>query len=154
MSGSIRFTLVSLAALSILACRAKAPSREQTLADLEGALADPDPIVQAQTAWKLSDFGREAQSAVPALLPLLKSKDATVRRHAVLALGRIAKAEDAVPALTTALTDPVVEVRRQAAMSLGEFGPEAGSAISALEKFGKEPDPCNSAGDALKKIRK
>jgi HEAT repeat protein len=142
------------AVLVVGACAAKAPPKEQLIAELASSLNDRDPAVQIQTLLKLTEFGRDAQSTSPVLLNLMKARDSQVRKYAVLAVGRIVKPEEAVPALTAALSDFDVDVRRQAAMGLGELGPAAASALPALEKFSQEPDRCATAACAIKNIRK
>jgi HEAT repeat protein len=154
MFRSIRLVILFLPVLVLASCGDKRAERQKVLADLTAALRDSDTSVQAQALIDISAVGRDAQSAAPILLDLLKAKDRTVRKYAALAVGRCVKPEEAVPALTAALTDSDVDVRRQAAMGLGEIGPAAQSALPALEEFSKEPDRCASAATAIKNIRK
>jgi HEAT repeat protein len=65
------------------------------------ALADPEPGVRLSAAMSLEAIGREARSAVPALVQALGDSDGNVRLWAVKALGAIGPdARSAVPALT------------------------------------------------------
>lgn len=137
-----------------ISCASKPPSREKTVAELTASLNDPSPTVQVAALLKLSELGREGESAAPVALERLKSKDKSVRRHAALAVSRLARPAEAVPALTAALRDPDVEVRRQAAIGLGELGPEARTALPELEKLSKDPDPCASVATAISRIQK
>jgi HEAT repeat protein len=111
------------------ACRDKAPYEGKSLAELERMLRNPNPTVQAQGAFGLSQLGTDARPAVPSLIDALK-RNTPVRQNAALALGQIGPgARDAVPALCEALGDSERAVRRQAALALGKIGPEARSAL-------------------------
>lgn len=73
---------------------------------IEG-LADPNPMVRAQSARALARMGAKAHSAVPALIIALDDEDVNVRTNAARALGQIGpEAEEAVPALMRAMRDP------------------------------------------------
>jgi HEAT repeat protein len=128
----------------------EAPSPEKLTAMLQGA----DPKAQLEAAAWAKQLGPAAAETVPALAGCLKSPHAAVRQSVAAALGEQGPAAaPAVPALTGALSDPQYEVRKAAADALGNLGPGAASAIPALEQLSRQPDPCNSAKAALKKIR-
>jgi HEAT repeat protein len=119
------------------ACHGKRPPyQDKSVAELERMLGDPDPVVQAQGAFGLSQAGEKALPAVPALSEALKSKESQVRQNAALALGRIGpQARAALAPLTEVLQDEDWPVRRQAAIALGHLHEEAKPALPALEKL-------------------
>src|ERR1700687_5605126 len=95
--------LVVISWIGLLAgCHSK-PYEGKSVADLQKMLEDPNPSVQAQGAFGLSQMGPAAEEAVPALIECLK-KETLVRQNAALALGAIGPgASEAVPALTELL---------------------------------------------------
>jgi HEAT repeat protein len=112
-------TLILVAAIGC----GKKPLEKKSDNALEGMLADPNPTVQAQGAYGLSQHGHSAKNAIPALIRSLNSPDTLVRQQACVALGNMgADAEQAVPALVSALNDTEWVIRRQAAVSLGQIG--------------------------------
>jgi HEAT repeat protein len=133
------------------------PHEDKNVAELERMLHDADPNVQSQGALGLSLLGPEAKSAVPSLVPLLRSPHSLVRQNAALALCKIGpEAREAVPALIETLQDKEWPVRRQAAAALAEMGPSAQKALPALERLkDKDPDSLvrGTADSAAKKIR-
>jgi len=124
----------------IAGCSHKPPYEGRSVAELERMLDDPDPKVQVQGAFGLSQHGSEAASAVPALVRTLRSPDALVRQQAALALGQIGVADEAVPALAAALGDSEWTVRRQAAIALGQIGPPARAAEPDLHRCRRDPN--------------
>jgi len=80
-------------------------------------LADPDPLVGMAGVTALAKLGAKATGAV---VPLLKSREPTIRARAAEALGRM-KAVEALPVLVVQLGDPVPEVRQWAVFALGEM---------------------------------
>jgi HEAT repeat protein len=84
----------------------------------------------------------------------LKSPDASLRLHAVNALGDRGGEETVVRALAGALHDPDDFVRREAARSLARIGPEASSATPALVAAQRDRRPAvrKAAVEALKKV--
>jgi HEAT repeat protein len=150
------FRQLGFAALVVLpfACNSK-PYEGKSVSELEQMLRNPDPAVQAQGAFGLSQMGPAAREAVPALVECLK-KESIVRQKAALALGAIGEdASESVPALAELLRDPEWTVRRQAAMALGRIGPAAGKALPELERLKLDPDTLvrKAAAEALRRVR-
>jgi HEAT repeat protein len=73
--------------------------------------------VQETIILAFSWIGPDATGAAPALVEVLRSSDAELRRPAALALRRMGA--DAVPLLIDALTSDTAEVRENAALALG-----------------------------------
>ena len=92
------------------------PGGEQEVKGLIAELSSEQVSVRREAARSLRKMGLPASAAVSALAQALGDEDATVRRAATDALGRMGEA--AVPALVEALTVPDEEVRF-AATSLG-----------------------------------
>jgi outer membrane protein assembly factor BamB len=78
---------------------------------------------------------RSGAAALPQLVELLRSPEASIRREAVSVLIDLAPdTETAQPALVRALNDEDVQVARDAARALGALGERAGSSVPALVK--------------------
>jgi len=78
---------------------------------------------------------RSGAAALPQLIELLKSPDASIRREAVSVMIDLAPDTEAVqPALVRALNDEDVQVARDAARALGALGERAGPSVPALVK--------------------
>ena len=78
---------------------------------------------------------------MPALMELVKDKDANVRQAAASVLGSIGiEAKAAVPTLTDLLHDNDVQVRQAAAFALASVWPKAKIAIEALTELVKGKD--------------
>ncbi len=89
---------------------------EEALTSLIGAFDDADESVRLEAVNALVAIGRPS---VPALIKALDSSNVTVRRHAVLTLGKLGVfASQAVPALNARLTDSDPQVRQLAAEAL------------------------------------
>lgn len=139
-----RRAAIGLLLALLLGCGRKPPYEGRSIAELEAMLNDPNPTVQVQGAFGLSQHGAEARPALPALARALRSSNGLVRQQAARALGEIG-AEDAVPALMAALRDEEWSVRRQSAIALGKIGPAAQAA---------EPDLIRCQRDAHNLVRK
>jgi HEAT repeat protein len=84
-----------------------------------------EELVPIMAARALSDMGPEAKPAVPALLELLKSRDANVRLEAVKTLGAVGpEAAAAVPALREARKDRKASVQQEAGEALKKIDPQ------------------------------
>jgi len=78
----------------------------------------------------------EKSSRIPELVEALRSEDESVRKNAVIELGKSGvAAKDAVGALIEALSDESDDVRSNAARALGEIGDS--SAVSTLEELSR-----------------
>ena len=79
-------------------------------------------------------FGSSAEAEVDKLIANLTSSDSTVRKDAVIALGRSGlAAEKAIPDLILLLrSDPIPEIRKESALALGLLGKNSDSAKQAL----------------------
>jgi len=109
---------------------------------LEDKRAD---LIDRQTCvYVLGEIGEKAESAVPALILLLRGIQNSNRNEtsvglsfsATDALGRIG--EPAVPALTTQLGDKDPDIRKNAAWALRGMGPKAKAAVPALCEMSKD----------------
>ncbi len=89
------------------------------------ALKDQEEGVRASAVEALRKIGADPSVVVPALIEVLKDRDASVRRSVAGTLGQLAPAKAAVPALTEALKDEDAEVRQEAARALKQIDPEA-----------------------------
>ena len=72
---------------------------------------------RVQAAMGLADFGPLAESAVPALIDALQTKDEDLRLNAAIALGKIGKA--GVAPLGEMLSSPDVDTRFYAIWAIG-----------------------------------
>src|SRR5437879_2642207 len=71
--------------LTAFGCGKPAPPYEgKSVAQLQKLLDDPDPAVQVQGAFGLSQRGAEAKEAVPALTRALNSQETLVRQNVAL----------------------------------------------------------------------
>ena len=70
-------------------------------------------------------------AGAPALDALAMDPDATMRRRAVLAIGRIG-APEGIPVLVAGLQDPDPDVRGMAAFGLGLMGADAKNSVAPL----------------------
>ncbi len=98
----------------------------------------------------------ESERELTEYVEKLTDQNASVRRKAAIALGRIGPAaKEAVPALITALKDENKYVRRVAAEALGRIGRAAKQAVAALTKASEDEDKDvrEAAEEALKQIK-
>ncbi|CAN5456949.1 hypothetical protein BH09MYX1_BH09MYX1_52270 [soil metagenome] len=94
--------------------------RATALKLLEGALADPAPVVRSAAAVALSDLG--SNGAVKALLRLIDDDDQHVRQMAIVAVGELADADEAiVTRLEKAQKDRRPEMRYQSVIALSKL---------------------------------
>ena len=125
------------------------------VARLAEVLADPDPRTRDLAAVALATMGRQAQSAVPALIRALGDPVDYVRAPAADALGSVGPAaRDAVQPLAERLLnkgEPVF-VLRSVAAALGNIGPDAKNALPALTEALKMLRVTYTAQEAILKI--
>ncbi len=143
--------------VDILADRKHLPELVAALAD---SLTGKD-IIGSNAAVALGALGRDAESAVPALVASVRRGSGTpesehdsdvLRWAATQALARIRPA--GIAALIELSADKNPAVRRQVVGELGIIGPEAKSAIPALERSLNDDDEAvrQRAGIALPRI--
>lgn len=111
-----------------------------------------DPVARVAAARELESLGREAESAIPALLGALHDDDLRLRAQAALAAGMILnacdprhaghpRAGDVRSALTAALSDPDPGTRRAAAVALAILSTNATALHPALIEATGDADP-------------
>ena len=103
-------------------------------------LGDPDRLVRNSAIWKLSDFGRAAQNAVPELKKLLNVETETnIRLGAAGAICRLdpIEAEGVLPVLMAGLHDNDFMNRDTACMFVGGLGPKGHGAIRRSGSAGR-----------------
>jgi hypothetical protein len=101
------------------------PTAPSTLSEVIGALSSYSAEARITAALALSEYGKEAIVAVPALIENLHYEaNSDVRRAAAIALGELGPdADAAIPDLMHILqTDDAVRVRISAAEALGQIG--------------------------------
>lgn len=92
-----------------------------------------DPDTRASLLVALADYGPAAESAVPAVARLLRSKTALEREAAAAALAAIGpESRSAAGELARLLRDEAALVRAAAAAALGAIGPDARDTTGAL----------------------
>jgi HEAT repeat protein len=102
--------------------------------ELLASLNHRNPAVRKSVIMVLGQIGDEARSAMPAMLVALHDINADVRGAAADCLGRLGVVNGSMlQMLVKTLSDPNAEVRRYAATTLGRVGPQARTAITALQ---------------------
>jgi HEAT repeat protein len=126
-----------------------------SLKTLTDALAASDENVREAAVWSLTQWGKAASPAVPALTRALGDVDPVVRGLSAVALrdaGRAASAP-ALDTLISHLADPDENVRMMTAQAISTQGPEAKRAMPELMKAcqveGQHPHVLRSLADAL-----
>jgi len=113
------------------------------------------PPLSVNLCLLLGGLGKDAAPALPTLFKALKAASGAARNAAIQAIGDIhSDPEKSVAALVGALGDALQENRGLAAFTLGEFGPDARSALPALEKLRDSSggDVCQNAQAAIDRI--
>jgi HEAT repeat protein len=105
--------------LALALGRLDPPLPERAIADLKGALADPDSEARIMAIWALGSSGDS--SVVPELVPLYASSDAGIRKMVVYALGAL-PGDAQLGTLRSALQDVEPDVRWNAAVALARHG--------------------------------
>jgi hypothetical protein len=110
----------------------------RSIPQLVAALQDKE--IAGQAAFALSQIGKPAAGAVPALTELAKASDTRLRSLAILALSKMGvAARPAFEILTAALGDPDDLTRRYAAEALKGIGADGRAAVAAAGKNGEKP---------------
>jgi hypothetical protein len=110
----------------------------RSIPQLVAALQDKE--IAGQAAFALSQIGRPAAGAVPALTELAKASDTRLRSLAILALSKMGvAARPAFEILTAALGDPDDLARRYAAEALKGIGADGRATVAAAGKNGEKP---------------
>jgi HEAT repeat protein len=132
------------------------PDAKSAIKELTNAMKDPKKEVAEAATSALSKMGDEG---VPALVDTIKDKkkDLKVRQMAIQSLGTMSK--DTPKAAVTALADALkdADLRVTAVGALGDLGPNASSAVEAIQsvlKDNKDRTFRQAANTALKKIGK
>lgn len=113
------------------------------VAQLAGALKDPEPATRVALAEALTAAGSDAKSAASELAPLLADPDPGARKAAIMALGRIAPEGASAVAETMAKmlgTEKDAELRGELVTSLGLLGEKAPAVVTALGALLTLPD--------------
>ncbi len=108
---------------TIIPDKAAFPQSHNSLPEIQPEASVPPPPHLSE--YEISQqYGRAAETAIPALLEALTHSEASIRRNAAFALGEMGPdAKTAIEDLAEALRrDPDIEVRRNAAFALGEIG--------------------------------
>ena len=107
--------------LALAIGRLDPPLPPEAIADLTGALNDPDSETRISVIWALGSSGDEA--VVPRLIPLFTAQDADagIRKMVVYALGALPGTTQ-VDTLRVALQDGTPDVRWNAAVALARKG--------------------------------
>ena len=117
------------------------------------AIGAQQPLeVRRTAAGSLAGLGRDAQSAVEALIRLLSEEDPVLRTNAMIALSRIG--EPAADSLAVCLTSPQESVQIGAIEALGWMGSQAHVVLSRLKTIMSvlSPAALPTAWAALAKI--
>ncbi|HEY1249902.1 MAG TPA: DUF2961 domain-containing protein [Thermoanaerobaculia bacterium] len=126
------------------------------VAQLAGALSDPDATTRGLAAMALRDRGADSLRALPALQRALADPDPNVRMMSANAIAAIGKdAAPSVPALIAACSvpDEQVHVLRACASALGAIGkPAAAPALPVLKKLAENPRVRWAAERAIGKL--
>lgn len=113
----------------------------RTLAEWVADLKHDREAQREAAAKAIGGMGAKAKSAAPQLIPLVKDKDALVRKEAILALGLIgADDADTVRVIAERLADSERLVRPAAARSLGRLGKAAAPAVPELTRAASSDD--------------
>lgn len=148
--------------------------------ELISMVQDPNPAVQLEALTALSIMGPDAKEAIPVMIQALNHPSVQVRcaaATAIQSMGELAK--DAIPSLTANLNprgllisyppglkdspdfdhdayraSQIAPLQLACAIALGKMGPEAKSALPALEQFTQESNTaCGSVKDAIAKLK-
>ena len=100
-----------------------------------GMFGGPPPLA-VNLCLLLGKLGKDAAPALPSLIRAVKAGHASVRNAAIQAVGQVrSDPPKSVAALVSAFSDDQEANRGLAAITVAEFGPDARSALPALEKL-------------------
>jgi HEAT repeat protein len=108
------------------------------VANLTSALKDSEPATLVAVAEALAQAGSEAKSAAAGLAPLLHHDEKSIRRAAVIALGRTSP--EGAPAIAETMTrmletEKELDIRVELVVSIGLLGEKSAAVIAALVKL-------------------
>lgn len=112
--------------LALAIGRLDPPLPSEAIADLSGALEDPDGESRISAIWALGSSGDA--TVVPTLQPLYDSGDAGIRKMVVYALGAL-PGDAQLGTLQKALQDEAPDVRWNAAVGLARHGRRDGAGV-------------------------
>jgi hypothetical protein len=109
------------------------------VAPLVAELKSTDTVKQQGAIFKLKSLGKNAPTALPALIELLRANDDALSGQAAETIGAMQEsAVSAVPALIEQLRDPNSKRVPPAVMALARIGPAAKDALPALRAVAKK----------------
>ncbi len=109
--------------------------RSESVLPLIEELKDTSDPGWYERAMLVSDFGTNAEPAIPLLIEALGTSNDIVLGHAALALGKIHRQPNVcVPALISLLSSPSISTRQKSLYALGEFGAAAREAVPAITR--------------------
>lgn len=157
--GLLAFALVALVASDSLVAASKAEDAKKYTEQLKSA---KDPKKKAEALEELGKLGQIMKSlvtsAVPEIVKALGDKEASVRKAAAVAYGKVdPDPKDAVPALVKLLKEDKDEgVKIAAAQGLAAMGDKAKDAMPELRAIQKSEDKksklAKAAQDAMRSI--
>jgi HEAT repeat protein len=130
-----------------LADACSAPGSDKIVEGLVKELSSNAPAARYEAAKLLAEFCANGNSAVPALIELLKKdSDPTVRAAAARSLGYLADPKsDAVPALVKAIVDKDPRVRRNAVAAIHRIHPGPTVVLPLVVPVLSDADPATVA---------
>jgi HEAT repeat protein len=160
MTMTVRLLGLGLGGLLLFVGLASADAKKEDVPRLVKDLKNKVAKVRAAAAEDLGELGAinasHVKDAIPALMDLLKKdKEATVRRAAARALGRVdADPKEAVPLLVEALKDKSPDVQMAAMASLGQIGAPAKPALPTLREIQKDKEKKRLSQEAAMAIKR
>ncbi len=102
-------------------------------------LEDPDPNIRSLTIQSLAKLNPGNPHVFRQIAALLKNDaDANVRLEVAVLLATSQQFTGLLPNLTAALSDENTQVRHQVMIAISKYGPDAESAVSALQTIADE----------------
>lgn len=145
----------------LAALAAIGPESAAALATIDKLLSDPVPAVRYAAIHAIGKMGPAARAIAPRLMINLKERDEFLQFVSAWALAHVDGKRKNLAALCVAplvhsLQHHDAHVRTEAATALSLLGPNAKSAVPALEAIANDPDEAvrKAVADALKRIDK